>query len=636
MAVITDPVSSKVILVEIDYGNAELVLFWYAPGVWAGRYFFNQPGVDLSFGMGAFGYGNFGGNDSFDITEGQSGIINSVNVAGILQTKESSLANCLSTQETFFNDSGNQIIYIHFLNNNPPESFAFIVAGFTVGFRKGGTVGYYNDIYYEPIVKSVPAITLKRDSLNFGRISFGGGSVLFDNLTGFFDQVARSDVFGQQVRILFGLDDWDYIEFIKVFVGTVDDYSLTTEEATVNIIDNRKKLSYPVPPNVFDSSTYPEIKDLNLNKPIPVCYGSLRNVPTICVNETNTMASSYTFKVCDTANHSNGVVSIINVRVDGSVVTPISTSLTGGSFVLATADYDPGQTVICDVVGLKNSSGVLIDNGLDVIRDLLETFGSLAWNNTNIDLGEWATATAQSKTVGIRIDKVLEIIKIIEDLCASLRGSFIPTNDGRYTFRFKNETKDAILNIPKTDLLANIGVDYPKGDFITSITLGYDRDWSSGDFLTYPNKTRESAIFERYDIYQPKELETYLSESSEVQELSEEFLDDGEEIKAIFEAVIKTQGIHAMIEDLVELQADRPQKTWYGWVLCHVIGVIRNFETNQITLTLRYIRDLTQAELDALVLSAGTAYDAFVDEIDAGDSDAEYVDEYDGGDAFSA
>jgi len=299
--------SSKIVLVEMDLGKIQTKWNNYQSGIWDYRWRISPTLKNI--GDGNIGDGTIGDGEYYNFSS-----VGSCFASGEEYAKKTNLADCISTEKSWYYDTANRIFYVHADDGKEPQIFG-IVIGITMGLSNQAK--YYNDLYYEPRINGIMSIDKSKDSLYFGMISFDGGSIQCSNEDGFFDGITSYVLFGQPVRILFGGDDLAYSDFSKVFTGYIEDLNLSYDEMNISIIDDRKKFSKQLPVNKFDKTTYPNLSDDDIGKAVPLGYGEIYHAPVTCINKAQSGTPSWTFKVCDVANHANGIQSIDKVYVDG-------------------------------------------------------------------------------------------------------------------------------------------------------------------------------------------------------------------------------------------------------------------------------------------------------------------------------
>jgi len=584
--------SRKISLFEIDIPELHDFFLPEEAGIWMLKIRDYRKGVSGNFKNGAFCFGSF--ENSFSNQDlgwnDAAKTVGSVRVDNEDFTETTTLASCRSTEKSFFYDT-DTILYIHFENWNPPHVFERIELGIVNGFATEDC--YQNDVFYEGRVEVLPTITKTKDPLYFGLIRFGGGSVDLLNNDGFFDAFIEDTIFGQPCRIKFGGDDLAYADYYELFTGYVEDFTIDSTRFNCRIVDERKKLARNLPVNVFDTTTYPNLKTRNAGKAIPLAYGEITNAPVICTNEEEAGPPvNYSFKICDTTNHS--IKEITTVYVEGVEKATAATSLVNATFDLANANYTAGDDVTVDFKGYddsvaKDGSGTLIDNPLDIIEDLLEDYLDITYGADTFDTTEWAVAKAAAYNVALWIKKKKTIIACIEEMSLSVFGNFIVKGNGLYTFRLTDNIAAVKRTILRDEELTEPEAEYDSTEYLTSVVIGYDKDQDSGDYIEYTDSSRESDVYADYNTYREKEYETLLKDAADATALASTIMDEVEEIKPVFRVVSKTQAIDLEIMDNVSVQIDRKDSAWYGRNKCEVVGIGIDLDANRVDLSCRLI-----------------------------------------------
>jgi len=268
-----NPHSKKIVIVEIDAPLKAEAWINYLPGIW---FYKLTPGRKLVVDdLGNEGYWQGQNEEYFNVQ--------SFNVSGELYSEVFSINDVKTTNKSWFYDSSTTEFYVHFDLFNPPEYFVYVALGVAIGFTdKADQISdnYFEDVYYNALIKSVPSISKKKDPLFFGIVEFSGGSVSFKNNSGYFDNFANLDLYGQPVRIFLTFEGLPYSEALKVFTGKVGPFSHDSDVFTLKIEDIRKFLSRSLPVNEFNLTDYPDIDDSLIGTPIPIYFHSHIKAPT--------------------------------------------------------------------------------------------------------------------------------------------------------------------------------------------------------------------------------------------------------------------------------------------------------------------------------------------------------------------
>ena len=575
-------VSQKTVLVEIDLGNLQTKWFNHRPGVWYWQFNTHRTNAQHSYLRGNFGFGNY-----LRSSTGQSGIfdrpvdIQSVKVDSVAYTKDTSRANVVEANKSFFYDKNTTRLYVHFDNFDKP-SLSTVIIGQLLGLSNRAI--NINDIYYEPLLEGVPTISKKKDSLYFGIVSYDGGNYTFNNVGKEFDRITDSFIFGQSVATKYAGNTEAYADYRTINKGYLERLQLNYETAGMDIIDNRKQLSRKIPNTYFDQTTYPDIKDRNVGKPIPLAWGAVDNVPIISTNEDKSGSGNYEFLIAEVTDHTTGITKIVQIYVDGIATTWANASLSNATFELTTGLYKAGQKVTGDIQGFKLGS-TMDDNALDVIENIMSTYQSIAFTSDNFNTTEWDANKSSQKDVGIFLNKEKELIDVIENVAESNFATFLIHDDGRYTWRVFNKNSTSIRTIEKEEFLSQPELDYDGNEFLTSVNIKYKQDWANKDFASYNNTISESTIFDQYSKYQTREIETVLTSDTDAFSLSTKLMDYMKNVPSIISIETGIQNIDLEIGNTVNFNVDRVDSAWLGDVKVEIVGIEKSIMDNTVKLT---------------------------------------------------
>ncbi len=167
-AYMTAAVSEKILLFEMDILE-ESAFINSEPGIYQITYSVNTPNAVFNFGNGSFGYGNFGSSGVADIGNDNARFkISSLFAGDAFYAVASSLTSVRSTDSSFYFDQALSIIYVHFANHDPPDVFNPRTIGIINGYSN--KTAYYDDIFYDGRVISVPNFSREKDLLCLARL----------------------------------------------------------------------------------------------------------------------------------------------------------------------------------------------------------------------------------------------------------------------------------------------------------------------------------------------------------------------------------------------------------------------------------------------------------------------------------
>jgi len=590
------PSSNKIVLVEID---TPLYFLWnnYAPGLWF-TYVPASKQTDID------DYGNvayIGNNDSRYYN------FNSLNANGEQYTEVANLTLLHSTNKSWFYDTANEKIYVHLDSFEPPCVYAIIAPGAVIGFTLGEdkiSNNYFEDIEYFPSVKSIPNLSKKKDSLFFGLIQYQGGTITFHNEDGYFDNFATRDLYGQPVRVRLSFEGLDYADSLLVYSGRVGKMSHDFSTFKLQIDDTRKLLSRKLPVNVFDSVTYPSMDDKLIGTPIPLIYGSVVNVPAYKTSAGHWKFADVTFNNIDSG------ITVYNKKTEAT----FSHSGTGTDGTFTGTDTTDKLYVTC-----SQSS---IENGLDIITNILENYEGVTYNSNNYDVVEWILEKGSVANEGIWIGKgnLMSSVDVIEQVCTDNQGVFDVLADGRFTFRSYNPDKTPSYEIFEDELLDDPSIKYDSEEYLSSVKIEHSKDWLEKESELFTNDDFEIEVFGRYRQYKERTFETSLTNEIDASILSESIMELSKFIYPILELTTKTQNIGMRILDNILYTYSRQNgKEILPRSRFQVLGVNLDLSSYEMGITIKQIE-----EDDNIYII-----------LDGGDSTTDY-DYYDGGSASNS
>lgn len=583
---IQDPINKKILLAEIDLPVSHDIWINYESGIW---YINLMPGDATVTGSdGETGY--YRGQNDVHYS------IKSVLVDDEFYTGVTSIADLRSTDKSFMFDYGAQELFVHFEDWTYPKQYT-VYLGNVLGYsdqvdQERGA--YYDNVYYDPRILEVPSLSKSKDPLFFGVLEFQGGNITLNNADGGLDDIVEFDIYGQPIRIYLGFEGYDFSDFQQVFAGYVEDVSWNFQKTKIQIRDPRKKLSKNIPINKFNQTDYPDLNDDDVDKPIPIAYGTIRDAPVIIANKEDG-SGPYECYFMDTEFYS--AQSLDEVYVDGVPTTPNSIHLSDGYFTLTAGQVKDGDsflTVTCDFHGAN------VINGLDVIKDINAKYGDTQYVDTVYNLPEWIYETSLARDVGLLIHEEIKIIEVIEKICNALDGIFFMTDLGLFSFRSYRSDRTITKTIHPDEWLEDPEISEPSDEFLSSVIIGYSPKIYAEEYRHHRNNDYESEVYDRYKVYKEETFDTILTNVTDADAKAEAIMARSKQIERIVKRKTGIQNIDLEIMDFVIAEHNRPygfdtfyDRTWSVW---EISRIVENLTKGEITLDLRKIRDYDWTE----------------------------------------
>lgn len=566
--------SKKMILFEYGAPVTIPMMFNYCPGVWK---FCLTPGVitftDDNGNVCDYSYNN---TDIYQVS--------SLKVDNNQYQLQSSIADLLTYDESYYYDSATKYIYISFYHWDKPLDKKMYI-GAIYGFSRGLTDCYYNNIYYEPRLLNGITIKKSKDPLFYGLLKFTNAKINLINSDGEYDNFGSMNLFRAYSRLLCGEDGSAYANLQPVFTGLIGNYAYNHERLTISLDDSRTGLGTTVPINKYTKSAYTYLSDDDVDKYKPVAYGAVYDCPCVCLNGAQT-TSVYTFHFMDTSIYN--ATALTTVYIDGVAVSPTpSPSLSAGTFTLTSSQVDEATRfkVTADFTGAN------IVNGVEIIKDIMTNYVELDYIADNYDLTEMAAAVTASRDTSFYASKEIKVNKALEQICVDIDALFFVKDNGCYTVRIYDPDRASSATILKDDWTNQPEIENNTDEFLSSVTIKYHHKQNSNTFRTYVNTVYEQDVYDMYKSKQgEKEIATNLTSLADAQAKSETIMAASKQIYDVVKRSVHFgfYGLEIMdfvtCDPYVRISGAETPAIW------EVIGIDKNLDSWSIALTLRYIK----------------------------------------------
>lgn len=294
---------------------------------------------------------------SFD--PGLFGIPLSVYEDGNSYTKVSSASACGSTASSWFFDVSNKLLYIHTSTGAAPNSVSessyefCILVNVEFGFSTHSSVyqigGQGIDYPYQPYVAVdfMSDISVRSGDFFSGTCQYSDGEIRFIN-DGWFDNAFKTFIWTYGlVQVKIGKISDSYSDFLTVWVGVIEKYSVAEDSASLSVIDFRTYfLSRTIPTDLFMTSTYPYMDPNYANMAIPLVFGMCKNVPCVCIDQIN-----FKYKITNHPIHS--VLAVY--RGDYVLIEGVDYSVDLANAEITLTEDAGNELITADVEGIQVS-----------------------------------------------------------------------------------------------------------------------------------------------------------------------------------------------------------------------------------------------------------------------------------------
>jgi len=590
---ISDINSNKICLWEFDTPLLRDSLLNYSAGIW--QWCITPGDITVTDDNGNIGY--------YSYTNGINYNVKSLTVDGVIFLSVNDLVDLNTQDEAFYYDSDTTIIYIAFKDYEPWLEQSMTL-GMAIGYAnkddKNGNV--FSGNYYKPIIQSISGIKKSKDPLFYGLLKYNTGTVKLINTDGEFDSWRDQKSYRQPTRLLLGEVGDVYSSFVPVGAGVIGEHTRSWDNFSIKFEDPRNVLSNKMPKNKLKKATYAYLSDSNVDAPKPIAYGAINNAPCICLNEEQS-SSYYTFLLCDTEY--NAVSALGTVKVNNVAVSVYSSNLAAGTFVLTSAIAGSDKSAVT-----ASFTANAIDNGVDIIKDILKNYADTDYIDEYYDLVETAQAVTDcsGRNVALYIKEETDVKKALEKVCIDIDGLFFQHDDGLWTVRIYDSDRTPAQTIEFDEILeGSPAIDGNEDQFLSSVIIKYNKNQSTGSYSTYENTLYEAEVFAYYKALQTKTLETGLSDLASAQAKSESIMEFSKYIQDIVKIKVGFEFYDLEIMDFVICDPIRRRSGTEIKGVYEIIDINKDFNNFRIQLTLKYIKTYVPVvtQYDERVTSTG-------------------------------
>lgn len=305
------------------------------------------------------------------------------------------------------------------------------------------------------------------------------GDIEIENLNGERDDWLKDIWMNRPVKVWLGDASWARSDFFIIFDGTMAGIaSKDRGTLAIKMRDKLQRLNTPISEHLLGGST------VNKGSLIPLCFGECFNISPLLVD-----SNVYTYQVHD------GIVNdIFDVR-DNGIPVQYTKDLTNGKFTLT---IKPVGVVTCSVQG-DSYGGIYRNTVASVVYRIVTGFGKSTdrFTDSDIDLAQTnAFDAAHTQKVGIYIKERANVLKVCQDLCASLDAQIIMTRTGLMRIlqiAFPGTGTEVALTSGSmfVDDIVTTGYIDP----VAAIKIGFDKNWTVQEIANDALSARDRDFF---------------------------------------------------------------------------------------------------------------------------------------------
>ena len=235
-------------------------------------------------------------------------------------------------------------------------------------------------------------------------------------------------------------------------------------------------------------------------------------------------------------------------------------------------------------------------NALTAIEEILAEAYGYTVDSTFYDLDAWNTAKALVANVTLDYQEPAAAIDVIEYIASSVFGLFRVDADNLFSFKITDWAATPVARIPSTDILNAHSISYNPTEVVSSVRVGYDRDWatSGNQYTYYTDDSREETVFNTYKTYQERTFDTGLIDEAAAIAFATQVLDYVDTVRGTETITIPIANYGTELADLLWVESDRGTQPMLGMQSAEVLGL--SFPGGPLMdLTIRTIEDTLSA-----------------------------------------
>jgi hypothetical protein len=231
-------------------------------------------------------------------------------------------------------------------------------------------------------------------------------------------------------------------------------------------------------------------------------------------------------------------------------------------------------------------------NALDAIVEILQQSYNIQYNSTYYDTTAWTAAQALVPVITIGMKEEGSTIDLIEEICGSIFGLFIQLPDNRFSFKIVDTSTAAVVTIPNSDILNHHEYGYRVSEVISSVQVGYNKNWNSNyvsPYTFWTDTTQESAIWLKYKTYNQKKYFTLLTNLTNAQAFATKILAYAKDVHGIGNITVSMKYYAYGVADIINIYIDREKTTMLGMKKVEIISKTYNLKEATITFGYRIV-----------------------------------------------
>ena len=230
-------------------------------------------------------------------------------------------------------------------------------------------------------------------------------------------------------------------------------------------------------------------------------------------------------------------------------------------------------------------------NALTAIEEILAEAYSYTFDSTYYDLTAWNIAKALVANITLNYQEPAAVIDVIEYITASVFGQFRVDADNLFSFKVVDETDAIETTIQAADILEPHSIDYDPSTVLSSVRVGYARDWTAtgaSAHTYYTDNTHRATVFATYKTYEERTFDTALIDEAAAIVLATKILDYVDTVRGTETITVPLEFYELTLGQQIDVVIQRGAQSMLGEHKAEIVGIEYALDTPVMRLGLRH------------------------------------------------
>lgn len=365
----------------------------------------------------------------------------------------------------------------------------------------------------------------------------------------------------------------------------------------------------------FTKSRFPYLSDSDVDKPIPILYGTASAVELVCVNPGQSKDSVSVRAVYKLPEGTTDVGIIYLANDDTFIIaTDVIADYIVGTVSVSNGRSSNGSTRKCK---MTNGVGYVFSSHsypADVLKHIFSRFAGIEFTSSNFNITEWNTELSNAKVQGdicVYIDEEVDLWQdIVYPISCNSRHRFrVWVDKGLITAKVKDYSRASSRVIASADIVNvdELPINTDRSKVYASVLVKYSHNFYDDVFLSLENTTYKREVGSKYRTQEELEEETYIVNEADAEYRAYEETNRTSYIQKTINLIL-FRNLDINIYDVITVSAMPDNLTEYTRLFagnndCLVLSVKPNRDNNTNTVKVAIIPDRAPLESQSAVRS---------------------------------